>query len=158
MSQTLTMRVPDENAEEVRRIATKERLSVSEVSAQILDEGLRQRKYPEIEFRDILGERTACVKGRIELWQLVMVARHHTEDRVAKTAAHLVLRPEQVQGALDYYAAYPDEIDAALAENDNMAYEEMKRRYPKQKIGLFEITDEMIARLERDYPLDDLKL
>ena len=158
MSQTLTLRVPNENAEEVRRIARKERRSVSEIGGRMVEEWLRQRKFPEIEFRDILGERVACVKGRLEIWQLRLVSRHYTEETVAKTAEHLVLRPEQVQCALDYYSAYPEEIDAALAENDSMNYEEMKRRYPQLKIGLTELTDEDMARLERQYPMDDLNL
>ena len=139
----------------VERIAAKEHRPVEEVG----EEMVRQAGFPEIEFRDILGERTACVKGRLEIWQLAMVARHYEEDKIAKTAEHLVLRPEAVRCALDYYAAYPEEIDAALAENDGMTYEEMRRRHPKQNIQLREITDEAIARIEEKYPsLKDLDL
>jgi hypothetical protein len=72
------------------------------------------------------------VKGRLEVWQVIMVARNYPEDTVAKTADHLVLRPEQARAALDYYAAYPEEIDAALAENDE-GFERLKRLLPNIK-------------------------
>ena len=157
MSQTLTLRVPNENAEEVRQIARKERRSVSEIGGRMVEEWLRQRKFPEIEFRDILGERVACVKGRLEVWQAIMVARHYHDETAAKTAEHLSMRPDQAQCALDYYAAYPEEIDAALAENDSMNYEEMKRRYPWMKIGRTVVTDEDLARIERDFNFDPVK-
>jgi hypothetical protein len=48
---------------------------------------------------------------------------------VAKTAEHLSLNPEQVQAAVNYYAAYPDEIDQALQEND-AGYERLKQSLP----------------------------
>jgi uncharacterized protein (DUF433 family) len=151
MPQSLTLQVSDEGAEEIRRVAEEEQRPVSEVGARIVEDWARQHKFPEIEFRDILGERVACIKGRLEVWQFMMIAREYGDD-LQGIADHLVLRPEQVQCALDYYAAYPEEIDAALAENDSMTYEEMKRRYPRLNIHLTEITDEDIARIEEKYP------
>jgi hypothetical protein len=148
MSQTLTLELSDEEAEEVSRIAREERRSVGEVGARMINEGLRQNRFPYIEFRTILGERVACVKGRLEVWQVMMIARLYTEETIAKTAEHLVLRPEQVQCALDYYAAYPEEIDAALAENDRNDYETLKRRRPR--LQRYSVTDEDLASVQLD--------
>ena len=134
------------------RIAEKEHRPVDEIGEELI----RQARFPEIEFRDILDERVACVKGRLEVWQVMMIAQSYGDD-LQGVADHLVMRPEQVRCALDYYAAYPNAIDAALAENDANDYETMKRRYPKMKIGLWEVTDEALARLEREYPLEDLR-
>jgi len=43
-------------------------------------------KFPHIEFRNINGERVACLKGRLEVWQAVMAARRY--DEAAKAAEH----------------------------------------------------------------------
>ncbi len=129
MSTTLTLRLPDKDAAEVRRIAQKERRSVSEVGARIVDEWLRQNRFPYIEFRSINGERVVCLKGRLEVWQVIMVAQQYEND-VARTARHLDLQPEQVQATLDYAAAYPAEIESALAENRE-GFERLKRLLPQ---------------------------
>lgn len=80
MSIALTLRLPEEDAEEVRRIAQKERRSVSEVGARIVDEWLRQNRFPLIEFRSINGERVACLKSRLEIWQVIMIGRQYGAD------------------------------------------------------------------------------
>ena len=134
MSQVITLRLPDASAEEVRQIARRERRSVSEVSAYFIEEGLRVRRFPPIEFRSFNGERHACIKDRLQVWQLIEVARGYGMD-MEKTATHLVLKPEQVQSAFAYYAAYPEEIDQAIAEN-NVGYERLKQMLP----GLERIT------------------
>ncbi len=144
MSQALTLRLPDEDAEEVRRIAQKERRSVSEVGARIVDEWLRLNRFPQIEFRSINGERVACIKGRLEVWQVIMVAQSYQED-VTRTAEHLNLRLDQVQAALHYYSAYPVEIDAALLEN-GQGFDRLKRLLPQ--IEHTSMSDEDLARID----------
>ncbi len=144
MSQALTLRLPDEDAEEVRRIAQKERRSVSEVGARIVDEWLRLNRFPQIEFRSINGERTACVKSRLEVWQVIMVAQGYQQE-VTRTAEHLNLRPEQVQAALNYYAAYPAEIDSALMEN-SQGFDRLKRLLPQ--IEHTSLSDEDLTRVD----------
>jgi uncharacterized protein (DUF433 family) len=128
MSQPVTVRLPEPSWEELRQIARREHRSVSEVGARFINEGLRQSRFPYIEFRSFRGERHACIKGALQVWQLVMVARDFGMD-VGKTGDHLDLKPEQVQSALNYYAAYPDEIDLALAEND-MGFDRLKSVLP----------------------------
>ena len=128
MSQVVTLRLPDTTAEAVRRIARKEHRSVSDVGARIVEEWLRQNQFTHIEFRSFNGERHACIKDRLQVWQVIMIARGYDMD-VEKTARHLVLKPEQVQAALHYYEAYPEEIDRALGEN-NVGYERLKQMLP----------------------------
>lgn len=147
----LTLRLSDEDAEEVRRIARKERRSVSEVGARIIDEWLRQNRFPHIEFRSINGERVACIKGRLEVWQVMMIARHYEgASKAIKTAEHLQLRPEQVQDAFHYAEAYPDEIEEALAENDE-GFDRLKRILPQ--IERISLTDEDLAQIQLAEPI-----
>ncbi len=144
MPKALTLRLPDEDAAAVRRIAERERRSVSEVGARIVDEWLRQNRFPHIEFRSINGERVACLKGRLEVWQVMMVAQSY-EKNVAKTGQHLDLRPEQVQAAFDYAAAYPAEIEAALRENAQ-GFERLKHLFPR--IERTSLTDKDLASVQ----------
>ena len=127
MAQALTLRVPDEAAAEIRRVAQRERRSISEVGARIVEEWIRQNRYSQIEFRSINGERIACIKGGLEVWQAVMVARRY--DNVGAAAEHLDLRPDQVVAALAYANDYPSEIDAAIAESCRR-FDELKRILP----------------------------
>jgi uncharacterized protein (DUF433 family) len=73
-------------------------------------------RFPLIEFRSQNGDRVACLKDRLEVWQVVMIAQGYRND-IAKTAAHLDLLPEQVESALRYYKAYPEEVDLAISQN-----------------------------------------
>ena len=95
---------------------------------RIVDEWLRQNRFPHIEFRTFNGEREACIKERLQVWQVIMVAKSYGMD-TDKTAEHLSLRPEQVRSALNYYAAYPEEIDRALADNDR-GFERLREMLP----------------------------
>ena len=126
MSQPVTVRLPEPSWEELRQIARREHRSISEVGARFITEGLRESRFPYIEFRSFNGERHACIKGGLQVWQLMMAARDFGLD-VDKIAYHLDLKPEQVKAGLHYYEVYPEEIDLALEEN-NPGYE---RSFPK---------------------------
>jgi len=131
MSEVLTLRISEKSANAVRQIARRERRSVSEVGARMVEEWLRQDQFPYIEFRAFGGERQACIKGRLQVWQVIQVARSYGMD-VSQTAAHLQLLPEQVEGAFQYCQAYAEEIDHALAEN-RVGFERLKQVFPQME-------------------------
>ena len=139
MSQVVTVRVPEETAEAMRRIAQKERRSLSDVGARMIEEWVRQSQFAHIEFRSFNGERHACVKERLQVWQVVMVARDYEMD-VEKTAKHLGHTREQTQSAFHYYEAYTEEIDVALAENDAMGYDQIKRLLPNARLSIVAVS------------------
>ena len=116
MSIVMTLRVPDAAAEEIKRIARKERRSQSEVGARAIEEWVRMETFPYIEFRSFGAERLACLKARLPVWEVVLIAQGYENDAL-KTAEHLSLRPEQVRSALDYYASYGAAIDALIQQN-----------------------------------------
>lgn len=89
---------------------------------------MQEQQLQYIEYREIAGEQVACVIGRLEVWQVMMVARGYEFD-VAKTAVHLDLLPEQVQAAFAYAGTHPVEINSALAENDE-GFARLKRILP----------------------------
>lgn len=139
MTQTVTIEIAEPSAGELRSIAREERRSVNEVGARLIEEGLRLSRFPDIEFRSFNGDRDACVKGALQVWQLVMVAQDYDMD-VEKVASHLSLRSEQVRSALGYYAAYPAEIDRAIAEND-MGEERLRDLLPNLRVFAFPAKD-----------------
>jgi hypothetical protein len=141
MARDVTLRLPDETAARLEATAKKEGRSLSETGARSIEEWLRQQEFPEIEFRTFNGERHACVKGFMQIWQLVMVARHYGLD-VEKTAAYFPIPAQRIQGAFDYYRAYPEEIDRALAENDSWTYERLKESLPGLERFSVELDDE----------------
>jgi uncharacterized protein (DUF433 family) len=132
MSKVVTLRLPDDAAEAIRQIAQREKRSVNEVGVRIVEEWLRQDRFAHIEFRSFQGERHACIKGRLQVWQVIMVARGYEMD-VEKTAEHLGLNRDQVRAAFGYYEAYPEEIDQALRENE-VGYERLKEQLPSLQL------------------------
>ena len=62
------------------------------------------------------------------MWHVVLINRGYGGD-VAKTAQHLSWLPIYVEAALNYAAAFPDEIEAGIKDNDK-GYEELKRILP----------------------------
>ncbi|MBI4316846.1 MAG: hypothetical protein HY675_00030 [Chloroflexi bacterium] len=83
----------------------------------VLGKALIQQDFAFIEFRDSPVGRQAYLQGtRLAIWQIASVARDFQGD-VAKTAEHLD-RPQVQIAALNYAAAFPEEIQAAIADNE----------------------------------------
>jgi uncharacterized protein (DUF433 family) len=136
MSKVVSLRLPDATAARLQKIAKRAGRSVSEIGARSIEEWLRQNEFADIEFRDFQGQRLACVKGAIRVWKIIDVAEGYDFDP-EKTAAHFGWPVHRVQAALSYYAAYPEEIDQIIAENDAITFEDLQRTFPD--IGLFEV-------------------
>ena len=130
MSQTVTMRLPDETAEWLKASARRAGRSVSEVGAVLLEEARRVSEFAEIEFRTFGGERQSCLTGGLRLWKILMVAQGYAMD-AEKTAAHFDVSVWKIQAAFHYYYAFPQEIDAAIAEVRSQTFDTLKRRLPQ---------------------------
>lgn len=129
MSKVVTLRLSDSTAARLQAVARRAGRSVSETGARSIEEWLRAYEFAEIEFRDFEGERLVCLKGGIRLWKLIMVAQHYDLDP-EKTAAHFEFPVYRVKAALNYYAAYPEEIDRIIAENRAVTFEDLQRMLP----------------------------
>ena len=121
MSKVVSLRLKDDQVERLERAARRLGRTPSEAAALLLEESLRQREFAFIEFRDSPVGRQAYLKGtRLAVWQVVPLARSFGGD-VARTAAHLEIPVVAVRAALGYAAAYPVEIEAAVADNARAA-------------------------------------
>ena len=152
MSRVVSLRLPDRTAERLKRTARKAGRSVNEVGARSIEEWLRQSELADIEFRSFSGERHACIKGALPVWQLVMVARHYAMD-VQKTAAHFGWPPRKVRAGFLYYRAYPGEIDEAIADNQSMSAPQLRRMLPGLEIFATGVKTTRRRRMSRSHAL-----
>jgi uncharacterized protein (DUF433 family) len=117
LTKVVSLRLRDDQVERLQRAARRLGRTASEAAALLLEEALRQRDFTFIEFRDSPVGRQAYLKGmRLAVWQVVSVTRSLGGD-TARAAAHLELPPVQVAAALRYAEAFPQEIEAAIADN-----------------------------------------
>ncbi|MBY0504965.1 MAG: hypothetical protein K2X03_13720 [Bryobacteraceae bacterium] len=98
-----------------------------------IEEALRHEEFPEIDFRDSSRGRQAYVVGSsMAVWEVLMVAETYALD-ARTTAEHLEWPLRRVEGVMAYIRAHPEDITAALAENDAVNEEELRRRLPNAR-------------------------
>lgn len=131
MSQVVSLRLKDNQMDRLRKVARRMGRTPTEVSGLLVEEGLREAEFAFIEFRDSSVGRQAHIKGsRLAVWEVIMIAQDYALD-VAQTAEHLDWPAFKVQAALNYAAAFPDEINDAIADNDAYDFETLKRLLPQ---------------------------
>jgi hypothetical protein len=103
----------------------------SDASARLVEEGLRRSEFGFIDFRDSPAGRQACIQGStLAVWE-VMLLVHSCKKSVSAVAGHLKWREVKVQAAVNYAEAFPEEINAAMAENETTNFETLKRMLPQ---------------------------
>ncbi|HEY7935389.1 MAG TPA: hypothetical protein VID48_16330 [Solirubrobacteraceae bacterium] len=94
----------------------------------LADEALRMRLFPGIAFRGVDWERRAWVIGTaLDVWQIVDAHRDmHSIERMAEGGS---ASERQIRLALEYYERFPEEIDAAIADN-RRPIEQLQEEFP----------------------------
>lgn len=111
-------------AEEARRT----RRSKGAVVETLADEAIRTRRFPGIGFRGDDARRRPWVIGSgLDVWEIAQMLEDF--GSVERLVADSNLTERQVRLALAYRAAYPEEIEAAIAENRRSA-DEWRELYP----------------------------
>jgi hypothetical protein len=94
----------------------------------LADEALRMRLFPGIAFKGADWERRSWVVGTaLDVWQIVDAFQD--VKSVERMAAGGSANERQIRLALDYYKRFPEEIDAAVAENRRMI-EQLEEEFP----------------------------
>lgn len=112
--------------------------------ARFVDEGLRMDEHPGIAFRDGPSGRRAILVGGPDVWEVIREVRatRHTNPRLTDQAVlDLVVENSgvsrlMIDTALAYRAAYPDEVDAHVADAD---------RAEAEGLAAFERTRELMS-------------
>ena len=108
-SMVVSMRLPVESGTRLKRMARRHGWTASDLSARLVEEGLRRSEFALIDFRDSPVGRQAYIQGStLAVWE-VKAAVHYTE-------------------------AYPKEINEALAENDAMDFDALKKILPNLEL------------------------
>jgi DNA-binding transcriptional LysR family regulator len=97
-------------------------MSVSGASALLVEEGLRMDAHPGVLFRDGPAGRRAVVIGGPDVREVVRAIRSAAaegpdlDEQGVLTLVSVTtgLSPRMLRVAVDYYAAYPEEVDLML--------------------------------------------
>jgi uncharacterized protein (DUF433 family) len=123
-----SMRLSRATDELVTREARRTRRSKGAIVESLAEEALRTRRFPGLAFRGSDWDRRPWVIGTaLDVWEIVAASRSYESPQ--EMAANTELTEAQIRLALAYYHDLPDEIDAAIAENER-GLEDLQREYP----------------------------
>jgi uncharacterized protein (DUF433 family) len=125
------IRLKENQMERLRRMARRLGRTPAETSALLVEEALRRAEFAHIDFRNSPAGRQAYLQGTgLAVWEVVWLARYYQMD-VDKTAQHLQCPAYRVQAALNYAAAYPEEIEPVLQEQAALDFASLSRMLPQ---------------------------
>lgn len=116
MSVNVSVRLDDTLAERLRLRARAAGETVSDRLRRYAEEGTRREEHPLITFRDgPTGRRAKLIDGP-DVWEIVMWIEDLAAepDPVATLIEDSDITQPQIDAALSYRAAYPDEVEARI--------------------------------------------
>ena len=115
MSVNISVRLDDRLAERLRLRSRAAGESLSDRLRRYAEEGARRDEHPLITFRDGPTGRRAGLVGGPDVWEVAMwVDDLDAADSAAELAADGVVARHQIDAALAYRSAYPEEIQARI--------------------------------------------
>lgn len=126
MPRPTSFRLPEELLDRLEVESRSARTSVTQLVSVVLDEGLKTRRFPGVVYRAGPAGRRAALVGGPDLWEVVRDLAHapgRGMDRVENLAAETGLPAASVLLAADFYAEFPEEIDALIDANERAAEE-----------------------------------
>jgi uncharacterized protein (DUF433 family) len=128
-SRPFSMRLSAEFDALVTEEARRTRRSKGAVVEALAEEALRMRMFPGIAFRGQDWDRRPWVMGTAhDVWQIVRA--YQDVGSVEEMAAEGNLTERQIRLALAYYQRFPEDIDAAIAD-DRRSIDELRALYPE---------------------------
>src|SRR6266481_3801856 len=105
-----------------RRVQATAGANTSGLAQRLVDEGLRMADHPGVLFKDGPTGRRAALAYGPDVWEIVKVVGEIDERGPAAldaAAEVLAIDASRIAIAVSYYTAFPDEIDAEIAEADD---------------------------------------
>lgn len=118
-STPVSVRLRPETYRMAVELARRTSRPLSAVLSELTEEALRTRRHAGIAFAGAPGDRRARIEGTgLDVWEVVAIHKACGEDtqRTLQILEHL--NPRQIEAALLYHRAYPEEIEALMAENE----------------------------------------
>src|ERR1035438_3736651 len=126
----LSMRLPLESGQRLKRMANQHGWTPSDASARLVEEGLLRSEFAFIDFRDSPAGRQAGLQGSsLAVWEVILLVRSYKGNSAA-VAKHLQWPEAKVRAAVNYAQAFPAEIEQAIAENDRVDFKTLQRMLP----------------------------
>ena len=126
MARPTSFRLQTELLERLDAEAATSGMSITALVSVVLDEGLKVRRFPGIVYRDgPAGRRAGLVSGP-DVWELiraVRAAKGKGSQRIRQVAEERGLTIAEVSRAVDFYTAFPDEVDLRIAADEEAARE-----------------------------------
>jgi len=122
MTTPLSIRFDDRLLARLRRRANATSGTTSALAQRLIDEGLRMADYPGVIFKVGPSGRRAALAYGPDVWEIVKFLREIDERGPAAldaAAEVLAIDASRIAIAMSYYTAFPDEIDAEIAEADD---------------------------------------
>jgi len=130
-SVVISMRLPTEIGNRLKRMATRHGWTPSDASARLVEEGLRRSEFAFIDFRDSAAGSQAYIQGStLGVWEVMLLVQSYRAE-VSAVAKHLKWPESKVQAAINYAKAFPEEIENALSENAATDFVVLKRMLPQ---------------------------
>jgi hypothetical protein len=130
-SRVISMRLPDASGKRLKRMANSHGWTPSYTSARLVEEGLRRSEFAFIDFRDSSAGRGAYIQGSgLAVWEVIMLVHSYKND-LQTVAKHLRWPQAKVQAAVNFAEAFSNEINEALAENEETNFTTIKRMLPR---------------------------
>ena len=112
--ETVSIRITRAERRNLEADARRKGIPTATVAAHYIAEGVRRSRFPAVEFRDGSPGRVACLAGtRWPVWLIVELVKDYS-GQVEAAAKQMNRPPALIPMALDYAAAYPEEIEADL--------------------------------------------
>lgn len=125
----------DRHHERLKAAAARSGVAMSPLAEELIEQGLRMREHPQVVFRDgPVGHRPALVAGP-EIADVIgaIVGGDVLPDERREWVADLLgIELAMVDAALEYYAAFTEEVDEDLAERRRLA-DELEARWRRSR-------------------------
>ena len=111
----MTLRLPVSVGQSIERLSARLGHKPAQLGARLVEEGVRRREFPLIDFRETASGRVAYLRGtRFAVYWIVQAARR-LKGNLEKTAKTRDLSLDKVHAALHYAESFPEEIESDIA-------------------------------------------
>src|SRR5260370_36637621 len=101
-STVISMRLPAESGNRLKRMASRHGWTASDASARLVEEGLRRSEFAFMDFRDSAAGRQAYLQGSsLAVWEIMLIVQRYKGD-IAPGRAHPKWPEDTGQAAGNY--------------------------------------------------------
>ncbi|CAN5753988.1 hypothetical protein BH23CHL8_BH23CHL8_20840 [soil metagenome] len=124
MSQPTSFRLPPGLVKRIDEEAAQRGMTMTRLVSSLLDEGLKTSRFAGVVYRDGPSGRRAGLAGGPDVWEVVRAVRASQgrgEARVQRVAQETEIPERLVHLAIEFAAAYPDEVDERIRLDEEAA-------------------------------------